>query len=238
MTSSTRRTCHPCVARTMTVCVLALVGLTPGCSETPIVAPGPGPAPGPPPGPTTGPFAAPVVTAVSERVGSIGGGADVTIEGAGFLGGEGGPVVTFGGVHATRVVWMNATIVLATAPPHHAGAVDVAVHNNDGQSARLESAYTYVTPDTFDPNGEWEGWGADGRLQLRFTIQDGKLTAVSCDTSGTRHLAPAPLVSNGEFTVSLDGKVVVEGRLVSELHAIGTISLSPCTATTWTARKQ
>lgn len=234
MNSNISHTCHLRFARTLTACLLAFVGLAPGCSGKPPTTPTPVPTPRP----TPRPFAAPVVKAVSENVGSIGGGAEVKIEGTGFLGGEGGPVVTFGGVHALTVYWVNATDIIVTAPPHPAGLVDIVVINDDGQSAGLADAYTYVSPESFDPNGEWEGWAVIGQRQLRFTIQDGKVTAVSCDTSGTRNFSPAPSVSNGEFEFSLDGKFIIAGRLVSPRDAIGFIDLAPCSNTTWFVKKQ
>ena len=237
MTSNTKHR-HPKVARSVTAGLFVLLALTPGCSEKPFIAPTPVPAPRPAPGPTTGPFAAPVVTSVSGSAGSIGGGARIEIYGTGFLGGEGGPVVIFGGAHSPNVFLVNATALVVTVPPHAAGVVDIVVSNDDGQSASLANAYTYVSPDSFDPNGEWEGWAANGHLLLHFTIEDGKLTAVSCDSSGTRNFSPAPSVSHGEFAFSLKDSAIFAGRLVTEGDAIGTINLAPCTTTEWFARKQ
>jgi hypothetical protein len=224
--SNTSHTRHPLVARTVTAGLLALVGLTPGCGES-VLPPAPSPS-----------FAPPVVRALSESVGSTGGGAEVKIEGTGFLDIEGGAVVIFGGVRSSRVSHIGTTAILATVPAHAAGLVDVVVSNPDGKSGSLANAYTYTSPDSFDSNGEWEGRSRTDHFELRFrfVIQDSRLTAVSCDSSGTVSFSPAPPVSNGEFTFSRDG-VAIAGRLVSPRDAIGTINLAPCTDSEWSARK-
>ncbi len=246
--SNTRCTRHTLVARTVTAGLLALVGLVPGCG-TPL-APTPRPpsggpsSPGPPspsPSPPTS-FAPPVVTAVSERLGSTAGGAEVKIEGTGFLDAEGGAVVIFGGVRAPKVTHIGTTTILATVPAHAAGPVDLVVSNPDGQEVRLANAYTYASPDSFDANGEWEGTSRRDQVgfqfPFRFTIQNGRLTAASCDTSGTVRFSPAPPVSHGEFASSRADGVAIAGRLVSPREAIGTLNLAPCTNSAWSARKQ
>jgi len=179
-----------------------------------------------------------LVTALSESLGSTGGGAEVKIEGTGFQGQEGGPVVIFGGVRATRVSVTGTTAIFATVPPHAAGLVDLVVSNPDGQSVLLANAYTYASPDSFDPNGEWEGGAQTGHVLFRFTIQNSRLTAVSCDSSGTVSFSPAPSVRNGGFAFSREDGVAIAGRLVSARDAIGTINLAPCTNADWFARKQ
>jgi hypothetical protein len=234
--SYTGHTRRSLIARAVTV-GLALVWLVPGCGGPPL-APSPPPSPGPrSPGPS---FAAPVVTAVSERLGSTGGGASVTIEGTGFLDVEGGPSVFFGGASASFVYVMGPTTIAAIAPAHAAGQVDLVVSNPDGQSGRLADAYTYASPGSFDSNGEWEGTSYTGEVDFRFlfTIQNNRLTAVSCDTSGTVSFSPAPSVSNGEFALSRADGVAIAGRLVSPRLAIGTINLAPCANFGWFARKQ
>ncbi|MGE5837829.1 MAG: IPT/TIG domain-containing protein [Acidobacteriota bacterium] len=228
--SNASHTRHPLLPRTVTAGLLALVGLAPGCGGKPLLGPSP----------PLQSLAPPVVTALSESLGSTGGGAEVKIEGTGFLDLEGGPVVIFGGVRASRVSFMGTTTIFATVPAHAAGRVDLVVSNPDGQSGRLANAYTYASPDSFDSNGEWEGTSqTDGfRLRFRFFIQNSKVTAVSCDTSGTVSLSPAPSVSNGEFAFSGDDGVAITGRLVSPRDAIGTINLAPCPNSDWSARKQ
>ena len=161
------------------------------------------------------------------------------IEGTGFLDGEGGAVVIFGGVYSPKVSHVGTTIILATAPPHAAGLVDLVVGNPDGQSARLADAYTYASAGSFDSNGEWEGTSRTDHVEFRFrfTVRANRLTAVSCDTSGNVSFSPAPPVSNGEFAFAREDGVAIAGRLVSPGRAIGTVNLAPCTKSEWFARK-
>ncbi len=235
--SNTSHPRHRLLARTVTAGLLALVGLAPGCGRPSL---GPSPSPPPSPSPQPQPLASPVVTALSESLGSTGGGAEVRIHGSGFLNLEGGAVVIFGGVRAPQVSFVSSTTITATVPPHAAGLVDLIVSNPDGQSGRLADAYTYVSPDSFDANGEWEGRSRTDHFELRFrfTIQNSRLTAVACDSSGTVSFSPAPSVRNGEFAFSRGDGVGIAGRLVSPRDAIGTINLAPCMNSEWFARKQ
>jgi hypothetical protein len=63
----------------------------------------------------------------------------VRIWGKGF---QSGAIVTFGGSATPGTP--DGTWLLATAPPHPAGAIDIVVINPDGQTSRLEKAFTYV----------------------------------------------------------------------------------------------
>ncbi|MFA6170719.1 MAG: DUF2341 domain-containing protein [Candidatus Margulisiibacteriota bacterium] len=56
--------------------------------------------------------------------------------------------VRFGTVEATNVSYLNSTTMVATAPAHSAGVVEVTIVNADGQIATKESAYTYNLPPT------------------------------------------------------------------------------------------
>ena len=227
--ANTSYTCHASVARTVTIGLLAVAGLTPGCDGRPPTAPPPPPAP----------RSAPVVTALSESLGSTGGGAEVRIEGTGFLdfGNDGGLVVTFGGVLA-RIAEMSSTAIVTTVPAHEAGLVDVVVLNPDGQSGRLAGGYTYASPDTFDLNGEWEGRALRGEVLFRFSIRNNTLTAMTCDTSGSVDVLPAPSVAGGEFSFTGTDGVAVSGRFVSPTNAIGLATLAPCVNFDWVAGKK
>jgi hypothetical protein len=225
MSNTSHHMRRPFAARTV-IAGLVLLGLAWGCGNPQL-------------GPTPVQMFVPlVVTSVSETVGSTGGGAEVRIGGTGFLDSEGGAVVIFGGVYASRVSHVGTTVILATVPAHAAGLVDLVIGNPDGQSARLTGAYTYVSPDTLDFNGEWKGLSRTDHFEFRFSIVNDRLTAISCDTSGSVTLSPAPSVNNGEFAFSGADGVAVTGRLVSARDAIGTINLPPCRHAEWTARRQ
>jgi large repetitive protein len=85
----------------------------------------------------------PVVTALSPASATIAGGPVVSISGAGFTGATG---VTFGGTPATGVTVLSDTTILATAPAHAAGIVDVLVTTPAGTSVGTAgSKFTYGT---------------------------------------------------------------------------------------------
>jgi IPT/TIG domain len=73
---------------------------------------------------------------------------DVRISGDGF---QPGATVTFDGSPTIATV-ESGHYILTTAPPHSAGAIDIVVSNPDGQTSRLEKAFTYV--EDFSPGGD------------------------------------------------------------------------------------
>jgi hypothetical protein len=73
--------------------------------------------------------AKPTVTAISPGAGSPSGGTSVTITGMGFVSGA---TVKFGTVVATTVCYDSATQMLASAPAHAAGTVDLTVTTPGG----------------------------------------------------------------------------------------------------------
>lgn len=63
--------------------------------------------------------------------------------------------LTFDGLPATNVAWMDATKVSVHTPAHAAGPVDIVATNADGQSVTLADGFTYVSPPkitSIDPN--------------------------------------------------------------------------------------
>ena len=94
----------------------------------------------------------PTFTSITPNSGWTSGGTAVTILGANFTAG-GLFSVTIGG-RGAAAVWISATTITATTPYGIAGARDVVITNNDGQTAIGTGAYTYVEPP--------EGGGDDG----------------------------------------------------------------------------
>ncbi|MBI5066834.1 MAG: IPT/TIG domain-containing protein [Deltaproteobacteria bacterium] len=82
---------------------------------------------------------APRLAAVAPPSGLETGGNAVTLDGADFAPGA---TVTFGADPA-QVLDLTASRIVAVAPAHAPGAVDVSVRNPDGQSATLAAAYAY-----------------------------------------------------------------------------------------------
>ncbi len=97
--------------------------------------------PQPPAGPPAA--AAPAVTAVTPALGATSGGLGITITGSGFTSGA---TVSIGGTAATNVAVASATSITATTPARGAGAADIVVMNPDGQTGRLNGAFTYDAP--------------------------------------------------------------------------------------------
>lgn len=228
---------------------LAVVALALACGDSGTVGPLGGVSPRQPAPPLPS-FPRPSVTGISPAVGSTGGGTHAVLRGTGF---RAGPsflqtqlVVMIGGIRTTgrtsSLDSSGATVYFET-PAHAAGPVDVVVVNPDGQTATLAGGFTYAAPETFDFNGSWEGWhtadSTGAHLTLAFTIEDGKLTSVTCDGAVTLRPPNPPTVRQGAFTLSPDGGVVAaSGRIVSASDAVGMLDFGRCVSMAWRATKQ
>jgi plastocyanin len=82
------------------------------------------------------------IVTVSPAAGPASGGTPITIAGDGF---GPGAIVLLDGLPALNVVVLTGTMIVAVAPAHAEGAVDVIVTNPDGESVVLAGAYTYTT---------------------------------------------------------------------------------------------
>jgi PKD repeat protein len=87
----------------------------------------------------------PTFTTITPNSGLTTGVTPVTIVGGNFVNG-GSFGVTIGGVAATNVTLVDASHITASTPPGTAGAKNVVITNNDGQTATGTGAYTYITP--------------------------------------------------------------------------------------------
>jgi hypothetical protein len=131
----------------------------------------------------------------------------------------------------------SATIMFWTTA-HAAGNVDVVVTNPSGLEGRLTGGYAFAPPDSFDFNGDWVAYaGPDSEIDMRFTIRNNVLLAVSCGTSGPLTFAAPLSIRNGEFSFRSDDRLVITGTLVSPVNAVGTIDIPACPAATWWAEK-
>ena len=186
---------------------------------------GPVSPPKPPP-----PLAAPIVTQVTPSVGSAGGGTIVKIVGTGFVPGM---VVTFDGIRVTGGYPPAKVSVLfqGEAPEHDAGTVDVVVTNPDGQSHRLEAAYTYAPRDSFDMNGVWTGFTDNGTdTGVEFEIKNNRLISATCAYEAYLPFVfsePLP-IENGEFRLTADDGATLSGRVVSDSEIMGAINFPQC----------
>jgi hypothetical protein len=89
---------------------------------------------------------APTVSAVTPSFGQTTGGAAATIVGANF---QSGATVSFGGVAATGVAFVNSSTLTATTPAHAAATVSVVVTNPDTQAGTLVSGFIYLNGTKF-----------------------------------------------------------------------------------------
>ncbi len=93
----------------------------------------------------------PSITGIVPPEGPITGQTEVTITGSGFVD---KPAVTFGGIPAASVTFVNATTIKAVTPLHDSGPVEVIVTNPDGQEGSPKERFTYVaTPASSNGGG-------------------------------------------------------------------------------------
>jgi parallel beta-helix repeat protein len=83
------------------------------------------------------------LTSIMPVSGPKAGGTKITIKGARFVSG-GSFGVKIGSRAATGVKWINSTTITAKTPAGSAGAKNVVVINNDGQSATKTGGFTYT----------------------------------------------------------------------------------------------
>ena len=102
--------------------------------------------------------APPSVTSLDPDRGPTAGGTDVTISGAGF---DYTVLVEFDGVPATTTTFLDAETIIAEAPPHAEGAVDVRVHREDGAETVAPGAFVYTDELTGGAGGGAQGGGGN-----------------------------------------------------------------------------
>lgn len=88
---------------------------------------------------------APTVTSVTPSAGATTGGTSVTITGTNF---QNGATVSFGGVMATNVAFVDSNTLTTTTPAHAAGTVDVTVTNPDTGVGTGTGVFTYAVVST------------------------------------------------------------------------------------------
>jgi IPT/TIG domain len=218
--------------RTVVAAFAVLVAAAVGCGGS-----GTSPTPSPAPltrSPTVQPSLAPVITAVTPNAVSTGGGAWGTITGTGF---QSGATVKFGGSAATYAyVDVSATIIRfgIGTEPHVAGPVDVVVTNPGGLADTATRGLEFKSPEAFDFNGTWTGHaGPEYETDMSFTVENNRLTSVSCGGSAPMQFSSSPSLANGEFSIVVSGGIEMSARIVSAASAVGTITLGPCAAGRW-----
>jgi hypothetical protein len=126
----------------------------------------------------------PVVSTVSPATGDPAGGDSVTITGNSF---ESGVEVYFGDTVASSVTYVDATTIIATAPSHSTGAVDVKVINTYGSGTKT-GGYSYASFPTItsitsvagDTTAPYVDTTDDSETSIVFSASDTASTVSAC----------------------------------------------------------
>jgi hypothetical protein len=181
--------------------------------------------------------APPVISELRPNIGSTGGGTLLIINGTGV---GAAATVTVGGVVSTfEAEWGENDPIYLSTPAHAAGTVEVIVTDRYGQAAN--GVFTYVSPATFDFNGDWKGYAENLAAwkfaHLELSIRNNVVVSVSC---GQRHdgtgaasltLDRPPIVANGGFSFAGSGGDSITGDIVAPNSAFGSINMAGCVPT-------
>jgi hypothetical protein len=139
------------------------------------------------------------------------------------------------GSDAPRQIWVkDAQTIDFWTNAHEAGTVDVIVRNSGGREDTVARGFTFAPPESFDFNGVWIAHAGDEyETDMRFVIENNRLTSLTCGSSLTIAFVPPPAVSHGEFSGQGEGGLRVSGRIVSDSNAVGEINVAPCAALWW-----
>lgn len=187
---------------------------------------------------------APTIVAITPSTGSIGGGAAITITGAGL---RPGVRVTFGAATVAGFVSPTSDWISVTTPSHVPGTVDVVVTNVDGQQAVASGAYTFADPASFAVDGHWRGVTFAGESDEPFalTVENSAVVSLTCASSGLVRLSPPAPISNGAFLFRGEDGVTISGRILAPHEAKGVVNVDPfahmrrpCVDAEWHANRQ
>jgi len=186
---------------------------------------------GPPPAPPSPSGAQPRISAINPNRFTTDGDGWGVISGTGF---EGTGRVWLGG-DAPKQIWVkDAETIHFWTNVHQAGTVDVVVRNAGGREDTLAGGITFRAPDAFDFNGTWIAHaGDDYDTDMRFVIENNRLTSLACGSSPAVVFTAAPVVIHGDFSGQGDDGVKISGRIVSDISAVGTLSVAPCAPLWW-----
>jgi hypothetical protein len=177
----------------------------------------------------------PIISQMIPNIGSTLGGTPVWIAGTDVYSAR----VTVDGVVISFEWDWPTDEISGTMPAHTAGPVEVILTDEYGQTA--STTFTYASPDTFEINGEWQGWAYDSvareSRRFQFTIRDNRVVSVSCHDEASVTLVPTPVVANGEFSFAGSDGVSVSGRILSPISAAGSVNLGACRSRPWSAEK-
>ncbi|NLW07797.1 MAG: hypothetical protein GX039_07500, partial [Clostridia bacterium] len=179
----------------------------------------------------------PRIDSITPNSGSVDGGTEVIIKGAGFFSGVDIPLkIFFGRQEATAItVRSSEEIIVITPPSDVTGAVDVTVVNSDGGTATLANGFTYLAPERvllitgITPNrGSMEGGtpvtvnganfvdpAAEGVEKVELTIGGNPVQSLSWDAANKAYKGVTP-PGYGQQDVVLIITRKVDGRIITE----------------------
>ena len=171
--------------------------------------------------------AGPTFTSIAPTSGPLAGGTQVTITGTNFVSG-GSFGVTIGGANAAGV-FVNPTTITARTPAHAAGAVNVVITNNDGQTVTGTNAYTYAAA----PIAAFSGTPRSGSKPLNVTFSDESIGVITAylwnfgdgNTSALRNTSHE-YTTVGSYSVTLNVTGPGGSNLVHKTNYI-TVNESP-----------
>lgn len=169
---------------------------------------------------------APTVGSVTPPTGNVGGGTAVTISGTNF---QSGATVTFGGVAATNVAFVNSSTITATTPAHTAGAVDVVVHNPDGQTGTKTSGFTYTTS-LAAPANVVAAASSTTQVNITWNAVDGATSYQVSRRSATSGGAFTPINPPATTNAYSDTSVTGGNSYLYVVHAVNASTSSPDSA--------
>ena len=182
-----------------------------------------------------------IISSVSPKVGSAGGGMLINVLGAGFVqDGTSSPQVYFGSTRATpgMVTKMNnATFVQTRAPAHVAGSVPISVSFNGGadlcQSSAAFFTFIAVRADRLDPiSGPAAGgtritieghyWSSASAILCAFGMLTARAEFISANQ--IQCLTPPGLIGSHRVHAIIDGRMVHANELAFEYQAVVRVS--------------
>jgi hypothetical protein len=162
------------------------------------------------------------ISGVSPSSGTTAGGTAITITGTNFTSG-GLFGVTVGGVAATNVTRVSSTSITAITPAGSAGAVDVIVTNNDGQTASSVRGFTYLAPAGSDSgSGSGSDSGSSGGNTGAVTVTPVATVIPTLPVSGNPAISPVSTPSTLASVSVLTSTAAAKATVVELTQPVST----------------
>lgn len=125
------------------------------------------------------------------------------------------PVVTFGGVEALNVTYIDGSTLTGTVPAHALGTVDVVVTNPDGSSGTLAGGFTYAGPsiDSISPTSGPISGGTDITISGSNFFQLGSTTPSTDSTLDFDTADAGTFSEQNASSTAINGAVRLQGSV-------------------------